>query len=112
MLIVLASMLVSGLIINYYWTHDDLAALRNIPVFIVVLAFAYILLQMLKRYLFREKPWWDWLYYIGLLAMMLPNLLANLENLTIYNQVADIGTLFLVIPVIIDGRQLIQSNKK
>ena len=85
-------------------------SLRSVPIYIMILAFVYILLQIAKRYLYKEYNWWDWLYYIGLIAMMLPTIFATEENLETFNLFTDFGVLFLIIPILFDGNRLIQNK--
>jgi len=104
-------LLVGGLIINYYWKNDSLKSIVSVPMSIMVFTFVYILCQIGKRFAFKKQNWWDWLYYIGLVVIILPRFLATPENLSIFQTVTDIGILFLLVPVFFDGKQLLDENK-
>jgi hypothetical protein len=99
------------LICNYYWSNESLDAIRRLPMYIMFYALGYVILQIIRRILFKENDWWDWLYYIGLAVMMIPTFFASESNLSVLNFLADFGTIFLVIPVFFDGRKLINSSK-
>lgn len=109
--IIVDLLILGGIITYYYWSHESLESLLYVPIYIMILALVYILLQIAKRYLYKEYNWWDWLYYVGLLAMMLPTLFASEESLSTYNLFTDIGVLFLIIPIVLDGYKVIQKPK-
>lgn len=109
-ILIISLLAMGGLCTAYYWSNDDLMTLRMVPIHVMIYAVVYILLQIAKRYLYKEYNWWDWLYYIGLIAMMLPTLFANEQNLSVYNLFTDIGILFLIIPILFDGNRLIKNN--
>jgi len=101
-----------GLAIEWhYWTTDDLEGITQIPTFTLILTLVYILIQISKRYIFKNQNWWDWLYYLGLIAMMLPTVLANDSNASLFHILTDYGTLFLIIPIFFDGKQLINGKR-
>ena len=108
--IVLVLLALSGVIIRYYWNTEGVDGIKFVPMYVMILAFVYVLFQILKRYLYKEYNWWDWLYYIGLASMMLPTLLASEENLNLMSILTDIGTLFLVFPILLDAFKLIRSK--
>ncbi|GAB5418083.1 MAG: hypothetical protein Crog4KO_31630 [Crocinitomicaceae bacterium] len=62
----------------------------------------YVLLQVVKRFTHQRRYWWDWLYYIGLAAAMLPTFLASAESEGLMHIITDFGTPFLAIPVMLD----------
>lgn len=104
-LIALAT-IVSLLIVGYYWSNSSLSSITLVPITIMILALFYILIQIAKRFFIKEQNWWDWLYYIGLIAMMLPTVVANSANETYFHFITDYGTLFLIIPVLLDTKTL------
>lgn len=107
----LISIALSVVIISYYWANEELSALLNVSIIIMICAFAYVIVQMVKRFFFKSQDWWDWLYYIGLLSMMLPNFFADSSTLSVYNKIADYGTIFLIIPQLIEGWTILQNKK-
>lgn len=111
-----ASMLVgmlvcAGIVINYYWQNSALEALKEIPMYVMVFTLVYILIQIFKRSIFKEQRWYDWLYYIGLIAIMLPTVLVSEGNLSIFNVITDTCTLFLIVPIILEGKVFINGKK-
>jgi hypothetical protein len=102
----------SFLICSYFWKSNDLVRLQQIPISILALAAIYIGLQLLTRKLSKVQKWWDWVYYFGLLSIMLPNLLADESNQKYYHFISDYGTICLIIPAIIDGWNLIMKFLK
>ena len=94
-------------ILEHYWNDPSMEEIVRVPLYIMVLAFVYVVIQILKRYFFKEQNWWDWLYYIGLLAMVIPTFFTNPEYEGFYSYLTRIGTLFLVLPVLIDSRKYV-----
>lgn len=95
-------------IIRYYWTTEELDAIRRLPMELMVLCLGYILIQVLKRWLYRNRNWWDWVYYIGLASAMLPTVLASDESAGLFHTITDYGTVFLLVPVILDVYALLK----
>ena len=100
---------IAVLINFYYWSGQSLSLIKDVPLYIMILAFGYILLQILKRYITRNQNWWDWLYYIGLLSMMLPTLIADEGNSDVLNRVCDFGAVFLLLPAVKDLYNLLRG---
>ena len=100
-----------SLIINYYWTNNTLSSIVFVPMYVVVMTFFYIILQIAKRYFISNKNWWDWLYYLGLIGVLLPLYFAKEENLDTFQWVSDCGVSFLIVPLLFDIKELIISNK-
>ena len=100
-----------SLIINYYWTNNTLSSIVFVPMYVVVMTFFYIILQIAKRYFISNKNWWDWLYYLGLIGVLLPLYFAKEENLDTFQWLSDCGVSFLIVPLLFDIKELIISNK-
>ena len=100
-----------SLIINYYWTNNTLSSIVFVPIYVVVMTFFYIILQIAKRYFISNKNWWDWLYYLGLIGVLLPLYFAKEENLDTFQWLSDCGVSFLIVPLLFDIKELIISNK-
>ena len=100
-----------SLVINYYWTNSTLSSIVFVPMYVIVMTFFYILLQIAKRYFISNKNWWDWLYYLGLIGVLLPLYFANEENLDTFQWVTDYGVLFLIVPLLFDIKELVFSKK-
>lgn len=111
-----ASMLVAmlvcgGVIINYYWQTSDLMAIKEIPMYIMIVTLIYILIQIFKRSIYKEQRWFDWLYYIALIAMMLPTVMISENNLSLFNYMTDVCTLFLIVPIVLEGKVIVNGKK-
>ena len=88
----------------------ELIDIASLPIFVLGLALVYIGLHLIKRILLKIQNWWDWTYYIGLVSVVLPVLFANESNQTFYGILTDYGTLFLMLPVLLDGRKLLAKK--
>tara|TARA_R110002072_G_scaffold256261_1_gene415081 strand:- start:11659 stop:12027 length:369 start_codon:yes stop_codon:yes gene_type:complete len=110
-IVMLTTMLIfAGMVIVYYWNSDSLESMKYIPMRILIFVFGYILIQISKRFVFRKQNWWDWLYYIGLIAVILPVYFVSDTSLETFQMIAKIGTISLVIPIVFDLIQLIKSR--
>ena len=108
--LLILSLVLGGIIIAYYWQVEKHAEMYKVPMYVMSLALAYILTQIAKRYLFSGKNWWDWFYYIALTVMILPIFFSTPEREVMFNYLTDFGTFFFVIPVILDGREHLQTK--
>ena len=109
---ILAKLIIAVLVAGYYWNSSDLESLTNIPFYVLGLCVGYILLQMLTRRISAASHWWDWVYYVGLLSVILPVTFAQESNLTFFNWLSDIGIVLLILPVLVDGYLLVSSTKE
>ena len=99
-----------GTIVWYYWSVETILEIQRLPVYFKVAAFGYIFTQIIKRYAIKTTNWWDWLYYIGLLCSIIPPLMITQENSSMFMILAEYGTLFLIIPALLDGRSIMQKK--
>lgn len=106
----LVGLVISSFIIMYYWSANTLEAIKYVPVQIMVLILVYILLQLVKRMITKAQNWWDWLYYIGLMAVALPVFMANESNYSTFLIAAQLGIAFLAIPILIEGFYIVKEN--
>lgn len=88
-----------------------MSEIAQVPVSLMILCLCYVLLQILKRFLFKSQNWWDWLYYVGLLSVMIPTYMINEDNESMFTSLATYGTVFLIIPVLFDVKELIENKK-
>lgn len=102
--LLLLSLLIGGMVVAYYWMNGSWEARINLPVYLLVLVFAYVVVQVTKRFLFARRNWWDWLYYIGLLAVVLPTYFMETTQQEYFHWLTDFGTIFLIVPVLLDGK--------
>lgn len=107
---IVAKLALAILICSYFWQSTTLEEIRQIPMQILILCVAYIGLQMFTRRFSGTQNWWDWIYYVGLLSIMIPVSIADKKNEILYHSITDYGTLLLIIPVLIDGWYIISSK--
>lgn len=110
-ILLVITLVLGGLIIAYYWRVESDAAMRIVPMYVMIFALAYILTQIARRYLSAGKNWWDWFYYIALTAMILPIFFSTPERANLFNYVTDFGSFFFVIPTLLDGKEFVQKTK-
>ena len=115
-LMLISAMAVVGVIINVdYWQTEQFSAIKQVSVPTMRMSMLYIGLHFVKRVLFPEIKWWNWLSYIGLVSIILPVFFANSSNENIYHWMVDIGTLFFLIPIVFelnDWRLTLKKDKK
>lgn len=109
---ILGKLFFSFSICEYFWSSDSLSELQRIPNIVLVYAVLYIGLQLLTRKLSEVKNWWDWVYYAGLIAIMIPTFLVTEENQKTFNLITDYGTICLIIPVLVDGWNFVNNSTK
>lgn len=98
------------IVVRYYWQSDDLDAIRILPRDLMLFFLFYVLIQVLKRWLYRDRNWWDWVYYIGLASAMLPTFTASEESANLFHTITDYGTIFLIVPVVLDFYTLLKRK--
>ena len=107
------SMTLAGVyILSHYWSTEQFSAIKQVPVNMMVAILIYIACHFFKRLLCRELGWWDWIYYLALISIVLPVLFADSTNENFFHWLIDIGTLFFLLPLIFDLKQIINSSKK
>jgi len=104
--------LLAFLIAFYFWKNDSLVSIRRIPMLLILEGLVYIGLQMMTRRIQIVGKWWDWIYYFGLLSIMIPVTFADQANLSTWNLVTDGGTVLLIVPAMIDLYKLIIKWEK
>lgn len=90
------SLVVAVYIVNYYLQAVGLEELRQLPLDVYICVGIFVALQLIKRFVFKRMFWFDWLYYFGLIAILLPALL-KFEQGAWLQDVADFGSMFLVV---------------
>lgn len=109
-LALVVKLILAVLICSYFWDSSTLEEIRQLPMMVLIMCVVYIGLQMLTRRLTNSQNWWDWVYYVGLLCIMIPVSIANEKNEVLFHAMTDYGTILLIIPVLVDGWFLIRSN--
>jgi hypothetical protein len=92
----------AGVLLYYFLKVRGLEDLTNLPIYIIMAGITYIVCQLFSRKLSSIHHWWDWLYYIGLAAIMLPASFANLNWFSIALCLSQVGAIFLFIPLLVD----------
>ena len=90
------SLLCALYIVNYYMGAEVLSDIRLLPNDMLVAISIYIVLQLIKRFLLKKMYWFDWLYYLGLVSILIPMLLKYEQGEWLHD-VCDFGSLFLAI---------------
>lgn len=111
-LLILAKLFLAATITLYFWNVNTLVEITKLPLYVLILTVVYIGLQMVTRRFSKKQNWWDWIYYIGLAAIMLPVVMAKPENEKIFHLLTDFGILFLLFPVLIDGYYFVKNQKE
>jgi hypothetical protein len=103
-------LLICAVLINYYyWTVSDIDELRYLPPYLLTGLIVYIGTQLLKRYLKKKIAWYDWLYYVGLIAVVLP-LLAFFGTGDWLFAITSYGVLFFLVSPLIELIQILRAK--
>lgn len=110
--LLLTILIVSGAyVFVYYMLANEITELRSLPTSFLIAVIVYILIQLIKRYLQKKMPWYNWLYYLGLIAVVIPLPLFSVQGNWVFS-VTRWGSLFLLVPPLIELIVLTQSKKK
>lgn len=109
-ILIIALILLGLYIFGYYLFANDINQLKTLPISFLVIVIFYIVIQLIKRFLQKEVPWYNWLYYIGLIAVISPLPLFSLQDDWIF-LVTRYGSIFLLIPPVIDLIRLIKQKR-
>ncbi|RYM32385.1 hypothetical protein ERX46_13970 [Brumimicrobium glaciale] len=93
----------------YYMLADEILDLRTLPTGFLIAVIVYILAQLIKRFLQKKMPWYNWLYYLGLIAVIVPLPLFSVQGNWVFS-VTRWGSLFLLIPPLIEFLILVKSK--
>lgn len=104
-------LIIGGWISLYYWNTDQFSSITQVSIFSMSLIMSYIVLHFVKKLLYNDTEWYDNLYYIALLSIVLPVFLADSNNAPTFHILLDIGVCFFIIPVLIEA-WLIRKPKK
>ncbi|HZH85974.1 MAG TPA: hypothetical protein VFD77_01570 [Brumimicrobium sp.] len=96
-------------VFSYYMLANEITALRSLPTSFLIAVIAYILAQLVKRFVQKKMPWYNWLYYLGLIAIIIPLPLFSVQGNWVFS-VTRYGSLFLLIPPLIEFLILIKSK--
>ncbi len=110
-ILLLISLILAAVVVFYYWKIDTIIGIKYVPFNIMILVLVYIITQFLKRVLTKTQNWWDWLYYIALVTIALPVFIGNETNESWLLPLTQIGVLFLLAPVILEGFNFVKQRK-
>lgn len=108
---ILIALAAGAYVVSYYWSVNDFGSIRIVPMAVMISLVVYVLMQLLKRYVTKQMPSYEWLYYIGLGAVVAPVFLAK-SDFEWLHLLTDYGTLFLLIPPLLDGYNVVKGSKK
>lgn len=104
-------LLICAVLINYYyWTASELEDLRHLPPFLLTSLIVYIGIQLLKRYLKKKLEWYDWMYYVGLVAAVLPLITFFSSGEWLFTVTSFGALFFLFSPLVEFIKMLLSSN--
>src|SRR5690554_3573787 len=71
--LLLVILIVSALFVfQYYLFASTITDLRTLPTSLLIAVIVYILTQLIKRFIQKKMPWYNWLYYVGIIAIIIP----------------------------------------
>ena len=85
----------------YYVMANSITELRTLPTSFLIAVIVYILAQLIKRFIQKKMPWYNWLYYLGLFAVIIPLPLFTAQSNWLFS-VTRYGSLFLLIPPVVE----------
>jgi uncharacterized BrkB/YihY/UPF0761 family membrane protein len=100
---IIGKLVLSVLICWYFWSATNFISIKYIDFEVLIFTVIYIVLQLFTRKLTNVQNWWDWVYYGGLVSIMVSALLVNLENFNLFHSITTYGTLCLILPALVDG---------
>lgn len=109
--LIIVLLLTSSYVVFYYWSASELEDLRNLPSILLTAIVIYIAVQLIKRFVRKKVAWYDWFYYLGLVAVLLPLMTFSASGDWVFD-VTKYGSLFLVFPPLVELLELIGTNKK
>ena len=107
--LIFTKFILSFILCLYFWNATTIILLKQIPISIVLVAIIYIGLQMLTRKISKIHNWWDWVYYGGLVSIMITVSFATLEYFKVFQYIVELGTICLILPIFIDGYFFIKN---
>lgn len=100
--VIIGKLIIGAVVCSYFWMTNSMDDVSNLPIWLLMLTVIYIGLQMFSRKYSEANHWWDWVYYIGLLSIMIPVSIIDAENEKLCHLATDFGTLCLIAPPLAD----------
>lgn len=110
-LLVIILLLTSIYVVFYYWSVSEIEDLRSLPSILLTAIVIYIAVQLIKRFVRKKIAWYDWFYYVGLVAVLLPLMTFTASGDWIFD-VTKYGSFFLVFPPLVELLELVGTGKK
>jgi len=88
---------------------SEISDLRALPTSFLIVVVVYILAQLIKKFVQKKMPWYNWLYYIGLAAIVVPLPFFSVQGTWVFS-VTRYGSLFLLLPPTIELLFLIKNK--
>lgn len=109
---IVVKLILGIMICCYFWNTNDFIAIKQIPWYVIVEGLLYIAAQMLTRKFSIVNNWWDWLYYFGLVSIMLTVSFGSISHADSWFLFVKSGTIALVIPAVIDFVKLLIPKRQ
>ena len=109
-ILLVLSFVISLAILFYFWVlHTNFE--EKINVIVMILALAYIIIELIKRNFFKLISKWHRMYYVGLFAVVAPIALENKISIFSIKWINHIGLFFLIIPLMLEASLIVKSTK-
>jgi uncharacterized membrane protein HdeD (DUF308 family) len=99
---VIGKLIIGAIVCGYFWKATSIDQVSTLPIWLLILTVVYIGLQMFSRKYSEAGHWWDWIYYLGLISIMVPVSIINEENESLCHLITDVGTVMLIAPPLAD----------
>src|SRR5690554_5052110 len=111
LMVILVLLILMGIgVFIYYLIASDIAQLRKLPPYLLMMVLVYILGQLAKRFFLDEYYWYGWIFYVFLIWFVIPLPFFSLQDNWIF-VVTRLGGLFLILPPLIEFLTLIKAVK-
>lgn len=107
LLLNIALIIIACLEASYYFRAKDQDTLIFVPLKVNLLLLGYIVLQFLKRILFKYRNWWDWIYFIGMIGLILPVFFGEHITYNFLFVLTGAGVVLLILPPLLDSFKLL-----
>lgn len=110
LLIILVILILTGFgVFIYYLLQGNVSELRTLPPYFLIMVVIYIVGQLIKRFFQDTTPWYGWVYYIGLVAVIIPLPFFSLDESWLF-LITRIGSIFLILPPLVEFASLIKQQ--
>ncbi|MES2799160.1 MAG: hypothetical protein V4638_04025 [Bacteroidota bacterium] len=110
--LLLLKILLAFIVFRYFMGVQSSSQLTKIPFLLLFSCIGYIITQLLSYYISKEQNWWDWVYYLALLSIMITVSFATENTYPFFNWFVKVGSFLLFVPIAIDLFYLSKQLKK